>query len=59
MHGLDYIHGDLKSVRVSFDLIHLAVEAFYSAMFLLMETTLPASRILDRHPSFFHRSPMK
>jgi len=56
MHGLDYIHGDLKSVRVSPDLICSAVETFYSVMFSLTATTPPASRVLDRRPSSCHQS---
>jgi len=51
MHGLDYIHGDLKSVRVSSDSITSGVEASSSSTFSLTTTTLPVSRILDRRLS--------
>lgn len=48
MHGLGYIHGDLKSVRVSSGLISYIVDEFCSLMFLLTATTLPALPILDQ-----------
>lgn len=51
MHGLDYVHGELKSVRVVSDLMTSVVEEFDSSMFLSTTTTLPALRISDRRLS--------
>ena len=55
MHGLDYIHGDLKSVRILFGLIASAPETFYSLTFSLTGITLSASRTLGRLSSL-HQS---
>lgn len=56
MHGLDYVHGDIKSVRVSFPLTPSAAETSYSLTFSLTATTLHVLRILDRRLSSQYQS---